>query len=152
MRQSAEIGRLFAQNWSTLTLLCRMQGLNPSLNVRPEALNTVRRAKAAGAGVGILSNELELFYGRETIENLHILKVSDCLIDATHAHILKPDLRAYGLGVQATGLPAPEIVFVDDQARNVKDARKAALATVYFDVTRPGESFAEAARLLGASA
>jgi hypothetical protein len=35
-----------------------------------------------------------LFYGPETTENLDILNLMDCLIDATHTHILKPDPRA----------------------------------------------------------
>jgi putative hydrolase of the HAD superfamily len=148
-RRAAEVGRLLGEDWDTLTLFRRTHGPNPNLNVRPEAFNTVRKAKAAGLKVGILSNELELFYGRETIDNLDILKQMDCLIDATHTHILKPDRRAYGLGVESMGLPACEIVFVDDQARNVEGARKAGLAAVHFDVTRPSDSFAEAERLLG---
>lgn len=150
-RRAAEVGRLLGEDWDTLTLFRRTHGPNPNMNVRPEALSLVRKAKAAGARVGILSNELELFYGRETIDNLDILKLMDCLIDATHTHILKPDPRAYALGVEAMGLPASEIVFVDDQARNVEGARKAGLAAVNFDVTQPSESFAEAERLLGLS-
>ena len=149
-RRAAQVGRLLGEDWDTLTLFRRTHGPNPNLNVRPEATRIVRKAKAAGARVGILSNELELFYGRETIDNLDILKLMDCLIDATHTHILKPDPRAYALGVEAMGMPASEIVFVDDQARNVEGARKAGLVAVHFDVTRPGESFAEAERLLGA--
>ena len=148
-RRAVEVGRLLGEDWDTLTLFRRTHGSNPNLNVRPEAFDIVRKAKAAGRRVGILSNELELFYGRETIDNLDVLKLMDCLIDATHTHILKPDPRAYALGAEAIGLPASEIVFVDDQARNVEGARKAGLAAVHFDVTRPGDSFAEAERLLG---
>lgn len=147
-RRAVEVGRLLGEDWDTLTLFRRTHGSNPNLNVRPEAFDIVRKAKAAGRRVGILSNELELFYGRETIDNLDVLKLMDCLIDATHTHILKPDPRAYALGAEAIGLPASEIVFVDDQARNVEGARKAGLAAVHFDVTRPGDSFAEAERLL----
>ena len=147
-RRAVEVGRLLGEDWDTLMLFRRTHGSNPNLNVRPEAFDIVRKAKAAGRRVGILSNELELFYGRETIDNLDVLKLMDCLIDATHTHILKPDPRAYALGAEAIGLPASEIVFVDDQARNVEGARKAGLAAVHFDVTRPGDSFAEAERLL----
>jgi putative hydrolase of the HAD superfamily len=50
------------------------------------------------------------------------------------------------------GLPASDIVLVDNQARNVEGARKAGLAAVHFDVTRPGDGFAEAERLMGLSA
>jgi putative hydrolase of the HAD superfamily len=42
------------------------------------------------------------------------------------------------LGGEAMSLPASEIVFVDDQARNLKGARAAGLAAPHFDVTRPG--------------
>jgi putative hydrolase of the HAD superfamily len=79
----------------------------------------VRRAKAAGLRVDILSNELANFCGRKTVESLDILKPMDYVIDATHAHILKPDPRAYAQGVEAFGLPPSEIMFVDDQDRNV---------------------------------
>jgi putative hydrolase of the HAD superfamily len=150
-RRASEVGRLLGEDWDTLTLFRRTHGANPNLNVRPGALSTVREAKKAGLKVGVLSNELELFYGRDVLENLDILKLMDCLIDATHTRILKPDPRAYALGVEAMGLPSSEIVFVDDQARNVEGARKAGLAAVHFDVTRPDRSFAEAGRLLGLS-
>jgi putative hydrolase of the HAD superfamily len=150
-RRAADVGRLFGEDWDRLTLFRRAHGSNPNLNVRQEAFGMLRKAKAAGLKVGILSNELELFYGRETIDNLDIVKLMDCLIDATHTHILKPDPRAYALGAEALGLPPSEIVFVDDQARNVEGARQAGLAAVHFDVTRPGESFTEAERLMGLS-
>ena len=148
-RRASEVGRLFGEDWDTLTLLRRTHGPDPNRNVRPEAWSTVGKAKAAGLRVGILSNELELFYGRDTIERLDILKLMDCVIDATHTEILKPDPRAYAMGCEAMGLPPSQIVFVDDQQRNVDGARKAGLLAVRFDVTRPAESYGEAERLLG---
>jgi putative hydrolase of the HAD superfamily len=149
MKRAAEVGRLLGEDWDTPTMFRRTHGSDPALNVRPEALATVGKAKTAGLRVGILSNELELFYGRETIERLEILKLMDCVIDATHTHILKPDPRTYAIACEALGVPPPEIVFVDDQQRNVDGARKAGLAAVRFDITQPAESYAEAERLLG---
>lgn len=148
-RRASEVGRLFGEDWDTLTLFRRTHGPDPNLNVRPAAWSTVRKAKAAGLRVGILSNELELFYGRETVERLDILELMDCVIDATHTRILKPDPRAYAMGCKAMGLPPSQIVFVDDQQRNIDGARKAGLAAMRFDVTRPAESCSEAERLLG---
>jgi putative hydrolase of the HAD superfamily len=148
-QRATQVGRLFGEDWDALTLFRRTHGPDPNLNVRPEAFGAVRKAKAAGMRVGVLSNELELFYGRETLEGLDILKLMDCVVDATLTHILKPDPRAYALGCEALGLPPSEIVFVDDQARNVEGARRAGLVAVAFDVTRPAESFAEAERALG---
>jgi putative hydrolase of the HAD superfamily len=148
-RRAREVGRLFGEEWDTLTLFRRTHGSDPNLNVRSEAVDTVRQAKAAGFKVGILSNELELFYGREIIGRLDILKDMDCLIDATHTRILKPDPRAYALAVETLALPPQDIVFVDDQMRNVEGARRAGLDAVLFRVTDPAGSFAAAAMRLG---
>jgi putative hydrolase of the HAD superfamily len=83
------------------------------------------------------------------MDQLDILKEMDSLIDATRTHILKPDPRAYALGCEALGLTPSEVVFVDDQPRNIEGARRAGLDTVQFDVTKPGSSFAETEARLG---
>lgn len=148
-RRAAEVGRCLGEDWDMLTLIRRTRGDDANRHVRPEAARVVRLAKAAGKRVGILSNELELFYGRDTMDRLDILKEIDSLVDATHTHILKPDPEAYALGCEALGLAPGEVVFVDDQPRNVDGARRAGLDAIQFDVTRPHASFAEAARRLG---
>jgi putative hydrolase of the HAD superfamily len=148
-RRAAEVGRLLGEDWDMLTLIRRTLGDEPNRHVRPEAVATVRKAKAAGRRVGILSNELELFYGRDTMDRLPILREMDSLVDATHTKILKPDPRAYAMGCEALGLPPGEVVFVDDQQRNVEGACRAGLDAVLFDVTEPAASYAEAERRLG---
>jgi putative hydrolase of the HAD superfamily len=148
-RRASEVGRLCGEDWDVLTLLRRTRGPDANRHIRPEATRTIRRARAAGKRVGILSNELELFYGRDIMDRLDILKEMDSLVDATHTHILKPDPRAYALGCEALGLTAAEVVFVDDQPRNIEGGRRAGLETVQFDVTKPGSSFAEAEARLG---
>lgn len=148
-RRATETGRLVGENWDMLAMIHRTMGEDPNLHVRPEALDLVQRAKAAGRRVGILSNELELFYGADNMAALDILKLMDSLVDATHTKILKPDARAYALGCEALGLAAEDIVFVDDQQRNVEGARKAGLTAIAFDVRRPSHSFGEAATQLG---
>jgi putative hydrolase of the HAD superfamily len=132
-----------------LTLIRRTRGPDANRYIRPEAVRTIRRAKAAGSRVGILSNKLELFYGCDTMDRLDILKEMDSLIDATHTHILKPDPRAYELGCEALGLSASEVVFRDNQPRNIEGACRAGLETVQFNVTNPALSFAEAETRLG---
>jgi putative hydrolase of the HAD superfamily len=148
-RRASEVGRLCGEDWDMLTLIRRTRGPDANRHIRPEAARTIRRAKAAGKRVGILSNELELFYGRDIMDQLDILKEMDSLIDATRTHILKPDPRAYALGCEALGLTPSEVVFVDDQPRNIEGARRAGLDTVQFDVTKPGSSFAETEARLG---
>lgn len=148
-RRAVEVGALVGEKWDMLTLIRRSRGPDVNRHIRPEAHRTIRRAKMAGRSVGILSNELELFYGRDTLQQLDILKEIDSIVDATHTHILKPDPRAYALGCEALGLSPEEVVFVDDQPRNVEGARRAGLDALQFDVTKPASSFAEAERRLG---
>jgi putative hydrolase of the HAD superfamily len=148
-RRASEVGMLRGENWDMLTLIRRTLGPDANRHIRPEAVRTIRRARAAGKRVGILSNELELFYGRDTVDRLDILREIDSLVDATHTHILKPDPRAYALGCEALGLTARDVVFVDDQLRNIEGARCAGLDAVQFDVTRPESGFAKAEALLG---
>ncbi|WP_298256744.1 HAD-IA family hydrolase [Bradyrhizobium sp.] len=147
--RAAEVGRLFGEDWDMQTLIRRTRGPDANRHIRAEAERTIRRAKAAGRRVGILSNELELFYGRDTVEQLEILKEIDSIVDATHTHILKPDPRAYKLGCEALGLSPDQVLFIDDQSRNVDGAGRAGLEALQFDVTRPALSFAEAERRLG---
>lgn len=148
-RRAVEVGSLFGEEWDMSTLIRRTLGPDPGRHVRAEAVHTIRRAKAGNRRVGILSNELELFYGRDTMDRLDILKEMDSVVDATHTQILKPDARAYVLGCEALDLSPGDVVFVDDQPRNVAGASRAGLDAVLFDVTRPGPSFAEAERRLG---
>jgi len=147
--RAAEVGRLKGERWDMATLIRRASNPDPNAHVRPEALATVRRAKAAGARVGLLTNELELFHGREETERLEILRLVDSVVDATHTRILKPDPRAYALGCEALGAAPGDVVFVDDQKRNVEGALHAGLDAVWFDITRAAATYAEVERRLG---
>jgi len=96
----------------------------------------------------MLTNELELFYGKEFLRRMDVLEHFDAIVDATHTGILKPDPRAYAMATAAMELPAREILFVDDQFRNIAGAVKAGLQTQHFDVRDvPGQIAAVAARL-----
>ena len=146
--RAQETGRRIGEDWDMLAMIRRTMGDDPNAHIRPQARDFVFLAKAAGRRVGILSNELELFYGADTMARLDILKLMDCVVDATHTKILKPDPRAYALGCAALGLPPERIVFVDDQQRNVDAATAAGLIAIRFDVVDPARSFAEAADAL----
>ncbi len=146
--RAQETGARIGEDWDMLAMIRRTMGDDPNLHVRPEARDFVYLVKAAGRRVGILSNELELFYGADTMSKLDILKLMDALVDATHTKILKPDQRAYALGCEALGLAPANVVFLDDQPRNVEGAKAAGLVAIRFDVADPARSFAEAAEAL----
>jgi putative hydrolase of the HAD superfamily len=135
-------------DWDVLAMLTRIRQVDPNDVVRPAISCLVHRARAAGIAVGILSNELELFYGKHFLERMDILQDMAMIIDATHTNILKPDPRAYALAIEALRLAPEEILFVDDQFRNIVGGVKAGLQTQHFDLRDiDGSIAAVAARL-----
>ena len=149
LQRSREVGALLGETWNTMeTLVQRARGAEPDRIIRPETAALVREAQAAGIRLAILSNELDLFYGRSLRERLPLMQAFEHISDATYTGVLKPDPQAYLGCLQALGLAPDDAVFVDDQARNVDGARRLGIPTVAFDVTRPEASCAMARQLL----
>lgn len=147
-RRTDELGALIGRPLEVKDLIGATRGDDPNKAVRPEALATVRKAKAAGCRVGVLSNELELFYGSEAMSRLAILEDIDCLVDCSWSDVLKPAPEAYVRALRDMGTDASRTVFVDDQPRNVAGARDVGMIAVAFDVRDPRGSFRAAERLL----
>ena len=147
--RARETGELVGEpGWDMPMLLKRVRQTDPNAVVRPEIDALVIAARAAGIHVGILSNELELFYGSRFLAGMRFLKELDVIVDATHTGILKPDPRAYQFAINALRLPPERILFVDDQFRNIAGAVNVGLQTQYFDLRDvPGNIAAVAARL-----
>ncbi len=149
LQRSREVGALLGETWDAMeTLVQRARGAEPDRIVRPETAALVREAQAAGIRLAILSNELDLFYGRSLRERLPLLQAFERIDDATYTGLLKPDPQAYLGCLQALGLSPKQVVFVDDQARNVEGAQRLGIPTVAFDVTRPEASCNVARQLL----
>jgi putative hydrolase of the HAD superfamily len=145
MQRTREVGRLLGEDWTEMqTFVQRTRGADVQAVVRPEAVAAIQQAKALGYKLGILSNELDLFYGADFRERLPLLQQFDVIVDATYTQILKPDPRAYQACVQALGVQAEHAVFVDDQLRNVAGAQRCGLAVVHLDVCQPGVGFSKA--------
>jgi putative hydrolase of the HAD superfamily len=77
------VGRLLGEDWDMPTLIRHTRGPHANRHIRAEAQRTIRRAKAAGRRVGVLSDELEQFNGRDTMERLDVLKEIGSIVDAT---------------------------------------------------------------------
>ncbi|MDX8490177.1 HAD-IA family hydrolase [Mesorhizobium sp. VK22B] len=139
------VGRLVGEDWQDMsTFVQRARGAEPQAVIRPEAERAIRAAHEAGVRLAILSNELDLFYGKSFRERLPLLSLFETIIDATYTKVLKPDPRAYAMVGEALQLPLKACVFVDDQKRNVDGAVAAGMLTVHFDVAQPARSYAEA--------
>lgn len=147
--RTREVGALLKEDWVEMqTLVRRARGNDPQPVIRPEALAAIAKAKALGLRLGILSNELDLFYGEDFRHRLPFLSGFDAIVDATHTRVLKPAVHAYRLCEQALGVAAEDCLLVDDQQRNVDGALSAGWQAVRLDVREPGPAFAEALRLL----
>ncbi len=150
MTRTKEVGRLVGENWTDMkTFVQRARGAEAELVLRPEARDAITRAKDAGLRLGILSNELDLFYGVEFRKRFPLIDLFDVIVDATYTKILKPDPRAYEQLISEIGLPREACVFVDDQLKNIEGAEAVKLPNVHFDVTRPADGYARALSMLG---
>lgn len=133
--RAREIGeRVGESGWDMQMLANRVRQTDPAYVVRPEIDSLIRDAREQAIKVGILTNELELFYGRPFLSRLTILEQMDALVDCTHSGILKPDPRVYALAIEALGSAPDEVLFVDDQFRNIAGAVKVGLQTQHFDL------------------
>jgi putative hydrolase of the HAD superfamily len=149
LQRTREVGRLLGEEWTEMqTFVQRARGSDVAAVIRPEAVSAIQQAKALGYKLGILSNELDLFYGADFRERLPLLKNFDVIVDATYTGILKPDPRAYQACLQALGVAAVQAVFVDDQSRNIEGAKACGLQVVTFDVFEPAQSFSKALQRL----
>ena len=134
-RRAAEIGRACGEErWDMQTLLRRTRHGRPEEFIRPQMRDLLKAAAARGIRVGIHSNELELFYGKEFLGRTGILDDIAAVVDGSHSGILKPDRVSFDLAVSAMGMPASRLLFVDDQFRNIAGAQAAGLQTQQFDL------------------
>jgi putative hydrolase of the HAD superfamily len=149
LARAREVGALVGETWTTMAeLVTRARGADPAAVIRPEALDAIKAAKAAGAKLAVLSNELDLFYGADFRAKLPFLSRFDAICDATYTGVLKPAARAYLDCCAELGLPPGCCVFVDDQPKNVAGAKAVGMRSIRFDVRHPGDSFREAVAAL----
>lgn len=149
LTRARETGARVGKTWTTMADFVRAsRGAEPEAIIRPEFHAAMLAARQAGCKLGILSNELDLFYGADFRTKLPFLGAFDAIVDATYTGILKPDPRAYHAVCQDLGVNPQDCVFVDDQLRNITGAQAAGMQTVHFDVTDPKASYRETLRLL----
>lgn len=120
----------------------------PSL-VRPVALAAIRAARAAGHRVGVLTNDLSAFHSAEWIAAMDVLREIDVIVDGSVEGHLKPDPRLYELMAERLEVAFDDMVFVDDQASNVRGAEALGIPTVHLDPRDPETAYAQARKLLG---
>ena len=91
--------------------------------IRPEAVAAIRRVRAVGIKVGILTNDLAAFVGAEWKDEVAFFREIDAFTDVSYG-AMKPDSRAYHEALKNLGTTAIETLFVDAQAHNVRGAAR----------------------------
>lgn len=147
-RRAKDVGRLIGQQWQIQEFCVKHNELPLNVTLRPEMLALIADVKRAGLKFGILTNELELFHGKAWLSTMPFADQVDGIVDATHTKILKPDPRAYQLALEALDLAADEVVFIDDQPRNVAGGEAAGIRSLHLDITNYRACIAEARSLL----
>lgn len=117
--------------------------------IREQARDLVAQAHAAGIPVGILTNDLRAFHSEDWIARMPILTEVDTIVDGSVEGFLKPDPRLYELLAQRLDTDYGDMVFLDDQATNIRGAQALGIPSVWFDVTDPDGSYAAVRTLLG---
>ena len=108
-------------------------------------LDLVRRVRAAGIRVAVLSNswgsgDYDPYKGYDLEESFDAVVISD------QVGLRKPDPAIYRLAAGKIGAEPRSCVFVDDTAANLPPAADLGMAVVHF--VDPGTGIAEIERLL----
>jgi len=147
--RAAELGAALGQTWDTRILMDRFYELPEQEWLCAGTVELMTDAKAAGLRVGALTNDMAAFHGPEWLARQEHLKLFDVIVDASLTGVMKPDPAAFRGGIEALGLPAEQIVFLDDMPWNVDGARQAGMAAVRVPWDDPAPAIDTARDLLG---
>jgi FMN phosphatase YigB (HAD superfamily)/DNA-binding XRE family transcriptional regulator len=90
--------------------------------------------------VGLLSNIMPGFIKDMQTRGLIPDINYSCIIDSSEVKAIKPEAKIYQIAQQQAGVPANEILLVDDSRANVMAAEKHGWHVLWFDDYRPAES------------
>jgi putative hydrolase of the HAD superfamily len=113
-----------------------------------EPLVSYARALGSRVRVGALTNNWS--FARSILARRGIVDLFEVIVNSAEEGVQKPDRRIYQIALERLGLPASDVVFVDDREENVVAARVMGMLGVQFLTTE--QTIAELDRLLGARA
>jgi putative hydrolase of the HAD superfamily len=151
-KRAAEVGEVLGhEGWTTLDLIGLLYDCPESEYVNAELVELMVDARAAGIPVVALTNDLTDFHGPEWVDAQEWLKDFDAVVDGSLTGVLKPAPEAYAAGVTATGVPAEEIVYLDDMPWNVAGGLAVGLQAIEVMYDDRHAAVVEARRRLGLS-
>ena len=147
-QRAAELGAAVGETWDTGALMDRFYALPEQEWLCAGTIELMTDAKAAGLRVGALTNDMTAFHGPEWVARQEHLKLFDVIVDASLTGVMKPDPRAFRGGAEALGVPAEQIVFLDDMPWNAEGARQAGMTAVRVPWDDPAPAIDTARELL----
>jgi putative hydrolase of the HAD superfamily len=147
-QRAAEFGAAVGESWDTRAMMQRLYELPRHYWLRAEMVDLMADVKAAGLRLGALTNDMTAFHGPGWVEQQEHLKLFDVIVDGSLTGVMKPDPRAFRGGAETLGLPAEQIVFLDDMPWNVEGARQAGMTAVRVPWDDPGPAIETARELL----
>ena len=147
-QRAAEFGTAVGQTWDTRAMMHRLYELPQQDWLRAEMVDLMTDAKAAGLALGALTNDMTDFHGPDWVDQQEHLKLFDVIVNAGLIGVLKPDPRAFRQAAAELGLPAEQIVFLDDMPPNVEGARRVGMTAVRVPWDDPGPAIDTARTLL----
>jgi putative hydrolase of the HAD superfamily len=114
-----------------------------------EVIQLMLDVKGAGFPLAALTNDLVAFHGQEWVDRQAWLKHFDVIVDASVSGVFKPDPRAYATATELMGLPAGEVVYLDDMPWNVDGGAAAGLQAIEVRYDDRDHAVAEARARLG---
>lgn len=148
-RRSAELGRALGQEWTTRDLMNRLYDRPEAEYLVSGTIELMHAVKAAGMPLAALTNDLRDFHGQAWVDRQTWVPLFDTIVDASVTGVMKPDPAAFAMGAEAIGLPAGDVVYLDDMPWNVEGALAAGLDARRIEYDDPGSALAWARERLG---
>jgi putative hydrolase of the HAD superfamily len=147
---AAAVGRELGEpDWHTRDLIVWLYHAPQADWLVSEMVDLMAEVRGAGIRLAALTNDLVDFHGQEWADQQRWLDLFDTVVDGSVTGVLKPDPAAYRLAIEAMGLPAAEIVYLDDMPVNVRGAATVGLQAIEVMYADRGPAMEEARRRLG---
>jgi putative hydrolase of the HAD superfamily len=148
--RALDLGQVLGHDgWTTRDLITWLYHDPDADFLNPEVVELMVDTRAAGLPVIALTNDLVDFHGQEWADTQDWLKQFDTVVDGSLTGVLKPDPAAYQLAIDEAGVPAEEIVYLDDMPWNVDGGLAVGLQAIEVLYDDRHAAVAEARRRLG---
>jgi len=137
------------ESWTTRDLVTWLYQDPDADFLNDEVVDLMLDAREAKIPLVALTNDLVDFHGQEWADAQDWLEAFDAVVDGSITGVLKPDPAAFQLAIDEAGVPAEEIVYLDDMPWNVAGGLAVGLQAIEVLYDDRQAAVVEARRRLG---